>query len=260
MNQKAQDLFPTVNPNIGELMKTPVSKADVVKSDILIPEDEVDLLDIKNEKILKKEDEIFMTGKKSAPQKKVEFTETSSDFKEDVKTTPVKKNYPHLEEARKKGHMTRKEKAELRKKQKEEEKLRKAEERKLRREATMERNRQKARERYHREKLKKAESQKKEQQEFHAKIAKDNQPKTQREKQIKQMYNKGHMDFKTFSQYMMKYEQMKDAYHAEKQKRIKATEAKKKKSEPIPIKKEFPDNYPLAHLYSRNRKKNTYII
>lgn len=259
MNDKAKSLFPTVNPNIGELMKEPVSKEDVVNDDILIPEDESGFLQNK-EKQMKDQNDIFVTGQKSTPQNKEEFTETSSDVKTEVKPEVKPRSYAHLAEARAKGAMTRKAKAEAKRKAKEEEKARKAEERRLRREATMERNRQKARERYHREKAKKEAIKQESKKVIQQKIIEDSKPRAPRapvSRNFNQV-NQG-MDFNTFSQYMMKYEQMKDLYKKQLEENRARKEAEKKAQEkPKP---EFNPKYPasLQKLYSRNKKKKSYF-
>ena len=62
------------------------------------------------------------------------------------------------------------------------------------------------------------------------------------------------MDFNTFAEYMLKYENMKKRYKTAMD--LKAIEQKKKELEKK--KKEYhPENYPLAHLYNPSNRKNT---
>jgi len=242
------DLFPSldVDPTIN-------AQDNEKKDDLIIPEEPVKME--VQEKTQKSHDDIFMTNKKTVTTPPEQMPVTSSDIqKTENGESENKKKYAHLAKARAKGAETRRLKAEAKRKAKEEEKARKAEERRLRREATMERNRQKARERYHKQKQLKEQEKKKSDEEFVKSIPK---PVTQTNirPRSKAPVPSG-MDFNTFAQYMMKYEQMKDAYQKSKQKSKPVPNPKKEKPKEKPY---HPANYPLAHLYGKKKKKQYFV-
>ena len=219
-------LFPEINPNIEEI----IEREDALDGDDLIIDEEKEL----------GHNDIF-TNKKISKNKNVK-----------IEIAPKKDKYSHLVEARKKGAVTRQKKAELKRIAKAEAKAIKDEEKRLRREATTERNRVKARERYRREKAKKDE-----QSNLKEKIRLESHVKKERqEHQHRQHYGKAPlppkpegMNFEKFAGYMMRYEGLKRDYET----------SRKKRSAPIPIPQkppqEFPDNYPLSHIYSKNRNR-----
>lgn len=244
------DLFPNldVKPDIN---------AQSLKDDLIVPEESVKL-SISDQKTMKSQNDIFVSNKKTVEIPKSQMTETSSDFKSENGESENQKTdrYAHLAKARAKGAETRRAKAEAKRKAKEEEKARKAEERRLRKEATMERNRQKARERYHRQKVIKEEQQKKSDQAFVESIPKAPVVNTSKPRSRLPQKPSG-MDFNTFAQYMMKYEQMKDAYHKSQKKAVQTTK-KVTVQEPPKTKPYHPKNYPLSHLYGRKKKKQFF--
>ena len=157
-------------------------------------------------------------------------------------------NVQDLAEARKKGALTRQKKAEAKRALKAEAKAIKDEEKRLRREATQERNRVKARERYRSQKVKKDE-----QSELKEKIRLESEAKKQQQEvEYKRYHSKPMpipdpvgMNFEKFAGYMMRYEGLKQQY-AQQQK------------QPPPISKqksEFPEHYPLANLYKKNKNR-----
>lgn len=244
------DLFPNldVKPDIT---------AESLKDDLIVPEENVKL-SISDQKIMKSQNDIFMSNKKTVEIPKSQMTETSSEFKSEngESENPKKDRYAHLVKARAKGAETRKAKAEAKRQAKEAEKARKAEERRIRKEATMERNRQKARDRYHRQKIIKEEEQKKLDQKFVESIPKP--PVVNSSKPRSRMPQKpSGMDFNTFAKYMMKYEQMKDAYQKSQKPKPK-TIKKVTVQEPPKAKPYHPKNYPLSHLYGRKKKKQFF--
>lgn len=227
-------LFPEVKP---------MSQLEPIDKDDLIVPDDVGIVSDKKEM----PNNIFIEKKEKVPIEKDTMTISESDVKE-----KPKRDYSYLKEARKKGHLTRKEKAELRKKQKEEEKAKKAIERQKRREATAERNRQKARERYHKKKQEKEELKKKAMQS--APIV--NNSEINKRQVQKRLAKQTGMDFDTFANYMMKYEQMKSKYNDYKK---QYEEKKKPKSKPVPIpqkpKSYYSGNYPqIFNSYNPNGK------
>ena len=198
-------LFPTINPNIEEIIEREAS----LDGENVIIEEEPQV----------GHNEIF-TNKKN--------------IKLEVKK---KGNYSHLAEARKKGAITRQRKAEAKRILKAEAKEIKDEEKRLRREATQERNRVKARERYRKQK-----AEKDEQTDIKESIRLRSQAKKDEAERIERM------DFEKFAGYMMRYEGLKREY-------AKSKEATRPPPVPIKPPQEFPDNYPLAHIYAKNKNR-----
>jgi hypothetical protein len=228
-------MFPAANPNIDEVIK----KEDCIDGEAVAQEH----IEMKVEPI--KESDIFMKPVKN-------------NVRLDVKPKNVKvkkqRDYSHLAKARAKGAEVRKAKAEARRLKKAEEKAEKDRIKAERRAATAERNRQRAKDRYY-EKKKQA----------HKEPATKpvNIPVAPAGPALAPPIQQG-MDFNTFANYMLKYENMKkrykdavDAQTAQKEK--KRQEAIRKKD----VKKEpayHPANYPLAHLYNPHLRKNkTYF-
>lgn len=243
------ELFPTINPNLDEV----VNEAENVK---IVVEDkkylkQKDIFDMKNnkEKNTLKED-LHRTGRVSETEV-AEFNdqEVKSEGVDRIRKPVLKSpssKYKHLEAARAKGILTRKEKARIRKEEKAEAKRLKDIEKAERREATKERNRVKARERYRRLKAEKDEN-------------KVSEPIDIPRKPQYIPRQETNMSFKQFSNYMMRYEDMKDQYKNYKNRKQIKTKEKQKHNQILKQKpkKEFPDNYPLSHLYGKNRFKPT---
>ena len=213
------DLFPVINPNIGEV----IERESALNGEDLILDEEIQP---------SSHNEIF----------------SKKNIKLEVSKPVPKEKYAHLAEARKKGALTRQKKAEVKRALKAEAKAIKDEEKRLRREATQERNRVKARERYRSQKVKKDE-----QSELKEKIRLESEAKKQQQEvEYKRYHSKPMpipdpvaMNFEKFAGYMMRYEGLKQQY-AQQQK------------QPPPISKqksEFPEHYPLANLYKKNKNR-----
>lgn len=224
-------MFPAANPDIDEVLK----KEDCIDGEAVAQEH----IEMKVEPI--KESDIFMKPVKN-------------NVRLDVKPKNVKvkkqRDYSHLAKARAKGAEVRKAKAEARRLKKAEEKAEKDRIKAEKRAATTERNRQRAKDRYYEKKK-----------------------QSHKEPAVKQVIKPGPaptpaitngMDFNTFANYMLKYENMKKKYKdavdkqtAEKErKRQEAIRKKDVKKEPA----YHPENYPLAHLYNPHLRKNkTYF-
>lgn len=240
MDIDTNNLFPEINPNIDEI----VEKENMIDGEEVVKDDDMDYSAPKST-----HKDIFMSGKKQQNVKLSVKEPTDTIVESDVEPEKPKKKdrYAHLAKARQKGIETRRRKAEEKRKAKEAEKLKKKEEREARRKATMERNRENARQRYYKQKAEKKN--------VAEKIVEDTKlTPTQRATRNPDVKN-NNMDFNTFARYMMKYEQMKDAYNKQKQQ-------KQQKTKPIEIKKKEPEkpsyhppNYPLAHLAPHNRYK-----
>ena len=238
MDLDKNNLFPEINPNIDEI----IEKEDMINGDEVVKDDDMDYSAPKSS-----HKDIFMSGKKNVKLNIKEPTDTITES--DVeKPKPKKDRYAHLAKARQKGIETRRRKAEERRKAKEEAKLKKQQEREARKKATAERNRASARERYYKQKEAK--------QNVAEKILEDSKVEAEKEKiktmkKTKQLPVNNNMDFNTFARYMMKYEQMKDAYNKQKTKKSKPIPIKKKEEEPT----YHPPNYPLSMYAPTNRYK-----
>ncbi len=243
MEQDNKNLFPEINPNIDEIIEKEncVDKEEVLKED----------MDFSKPKT--SHSEIFMKKKQNIKLKVKEPTDTIT--KSDIeKPKPKKDRYAHLAKARQKGIETRRRKAEEKRKAKAEEKAKKAEEREARKKATAERNRESARKRYYKQKQEKQNIAEKIVDDISSKEEEEKMRYIRKNKQLpKQPEKPNGMDFNTFAKYMMKYEQMKDAYNKTKT---------KSKPKPIPVKKEkpkekpyHPPNYPVSVDAPTNRYK-----
>jgi len=237
------ELFPEINPNLdevaeeGENLKVEIEEKEVLK--------QKDIFDMKyNKKELKQ-------------SRSVQETEVGELINKDKQSQSVQEppgtgknsascKYPHLKEARAKGIKTRQEKARIRREEKAEAKRLKDIEKQERRDATKERNRVKARERYRR--LKAEKDEKKVSEPIDIPRKPQYIPNKERD-----------MSFKQFSNYMMRYEEMKGHYNNYKNRTNTNTKEKVKNQKILKQKpkKEFPDNYPLSHLYGKNRFKPT---
>jgi hypothetical protein len=217
------ELFPVINPNIEEIIER---ENAVAGEDLILDDDPV----IGHNEIFSK-------------------SNVKLEVSEPVDIPKKKDKYAHLAEARKKGALTRQKKAELKRIAKAEAKAKKDEEKRLRREATQERNRVKARERYRNQKAKKDD-----QSELKEKIRLESEAKKkQQEIEYKRYHSKplqnpqpSGMSFDKFADYMMRYEGLKRQY---------AQSQAIRKPEPVKPKSEFPANYPLAHIYQKNKNR-----
>lgn len=227
MDDKTAKLFPEINPNVEEL----VQKDNALDGENVIVESVEQKTEVKD---------MFVNKKNKIIKKNIKFQikddgEKNVEIKKDKNVEIKKDKYSHLKAARQKGIETRRKKAAERKALKEAEKLEKQKLRDERKKATMERNRQKARERYYKEKEKKKT--------IPQKIINDTEIRG-----INKVMQKtdNNMDFNTFAKYMMKYENMKEAYNKQKTKTIQ-----KKVEQKVEKKKSYHSaNYPLAHLYN----------
>ena len=216
-------LFPEINPNIEEI----IEREQSIDGDEVIIDQEPEL----------GHNDIFTNKKQNQNIK--------------IQVAPKKDKYSHLVEARKKGAITRQKKAEAKRLLKAEAKAVKDEEKRVRREATTERNRVKERERYRREKSKKDEqSNIKERMRLESHAKKERQEDQQKaynpKRQVAPTPQNTGMNFEKFAGYMMRYEGLKREY---------AQTQVKSKPIPIPPPQEFPDNYPLSHLYGKNKNR-----
>ena len=218
------ELFPVINPNIEEI----IERENAVAGEDLILDEEAAI----------GHNDIF-----SKSNVKLEVSEP-------IDIPKPKNKYPHLAEARKKGAETRKRKAELKRIAKAEAKAIKDEEKRLRREATQERNRVKARERYRTQKAKKDE-----QADLKEKMRLESQAKKEKQQERERYSGRipvapqpSGMSFDKFADYMMRYEGLKRQY-------AQSQAPLRQRPEPVKPKSEFPANYPLAHIYQKNKNR-----
>ena len=137
-----------------------------------------------------------------------------------------------------------------------EEKAKKDEEKTKHREMMKEKNRQKARERYYKLKEQKEEKQK----DIPKKIVETQNQKlnTFQKRELNTKLNKPNdMDFTTFTNYMLKYEELKSKFN--KQKEDEEREKRKKENENKQV-SPFPENYPSLLIYGNKRKKNNIFF
>ena len=230
-------LFPTINPNIEEI----IERQDAIDGENLVVDEEPQELG---------HNDIF--GKK--PKEENVKLEVSQPI--DIPKPKRKGNYSHLAEARKKGAETRRRKAEAKRIAKAEAKAIKDEEKRVRRLATQERNRVKARERYRKQKaVKDEQADIKERMRLESQKKKDIQERVDRQSYRRPQnrqppptpQNTG-MSFEKFASYMLQYEGMKKQFQQQQ-------ETNKKVQPPPKPPQEFPDNYPLAHIYKKNKNR-----
>ena len=253
-DKKTQDLFDlNINPNINELV---ICDDQKVEEDQILPEPEEEI-------------EIAPTKKKNSHKDVFEEYEPIKTLKEPKPTKPKLKPQeppklkPIMEEIALDAEndiidetikpMTYREKKKLeRLKQKELEREEKERLREEKRKATAERNRAKARERYWEKKKVEEERLLKEDKQIKERIAIESKSKLNnfQRKEVNQKINKPNdIDFAQFTEYMLKYETMKQQLQKQKE------EEKKNQPKPSP----FPDNYPIHLLYG-NRKKSRNIF
>ena len=165
-----------------------------------------------------------------------------------------KDRYAHLAEARKKGAETRRLRAIDRKAKKDEEKEEKQRKKEEKKKASVERNRQRARDRYYGKKAEKETNSKILTKEgtLNVKSKPINIPRMPESRQTAK-----EMDFNTFASHMLKYENMKQRYFNEAQKRKQDT-IKQQRIQEIKKPPEYhPKNYPLSNIYNPANRKNT---
>ena len=154
--------------------------------------------------------------------------------------------------------MTYRDKKKLeRQKIKEEEKERKRIEKDKHREIMKEKNRQKARERYHRVREEKQQKTQEEEKVIPKQIVeetKKNLNSFQKRDLNTKLNSPNDMDFATFTNYMLKYEDLKTKFHKQKQQEDQLQQQQQEKKSP------FPDNYPVHLIYGSRKKKRNNIF
>ena len=219
-------MFPKPVSNVQEL----INKESCIDGNAVCDEKVVENLKVNP---IRKND-IFMKPKKKRENIVLEVEDERPAVEKNVK----KDRYAHLAEARKKGAETRRLKAIERKAIKDEEKVEKKRIKEEKKKASLERNRQRARDRYYAKQENK-------------KILKEDGTLNVTSKPINIPTQKAkEMDFNTFASHMLKYENMKQKFFNEQNK-------KKQKEKVVEAPAYHPKNYPLSHLYNPANRKNT---
>ena len=239
-DKKTQNLFDlNINPNINEL----------------------DICDEENLPEPEEEIEIAPTKKKNSHKDVFDEYQPIKTLKEPKSMKPKLKTIPEENELDEQNDiidetikpLTYREKKKIEKvRQKELEKQEKERLREEKRKATQDRNREKARERYWENKKLEEERTLKEDTKIKERIAIESKAKLNnfQRKEVTQKVNKpNNIDFAQFSEYMLKYETMKQQLQ-----KLKEDEMKNQ-SKPSP----FPENYPIHLLYG-NRKKSRNVF
>ena len=253
-DKKTQDLFDlNINPNINELVTCDEEKVES-EENIPEPEEEIEIAPTKKKNSHKdvfEEYEPIKTLKEPKSMKPKLKPKEPTKLKPILEENVLDEQNDIIDETIK--PMTYREKKKLEKlRQKELEKQEKERLREEKRKATQERNREKARERYWEKKKLEEERALKEDTQIKERIAIESKAKLNnfQRKEVTQKVNKpNNIDFAQFTEYMLKYETMKQQLQKQKE------EEKKNQPKTSP----FPENYPIHLLYG-NRKKSRNVF
>lgn len=253
-DKKTQDLFDlNINPNINELVTCDEEKVES-EENLPEPEEEIEIAPTKKKNSHKdvfEEYEPIKTLKEPKSMKPKLKPKEPTKLKPILEENVLDEQNDIIDETIK--PMTYREKKKLEKlRQKELEKQEKERLREEKRKATQERNREKARERYWEKKKLEEERALKEDTQIKERIAIESKAKLNnfQRKEVTQKVNKpNNIDFAQFTEYMLKYETMKQQLQKQKE------EEKKNQPKPSP----FPENYPIHLLYG-NRKKSRNVF
>jgi len=247
-DKKTQNLFDlNINPNINEL----------------------DICDEENLPEPEEEIEIAPTKKKNSHKDVFDEYQPIKTLKEPKSMKPKLKTIPEenaldeqnviIDETIK--PLTYREKKKIEKlREKELEKQEKERLREEKRKATQDRNREKARERYWENKKLEEERALKEDTKIKERIAIESKAKLNnfQRKEVTQKVNKpNNIDFAQFTEYMLKYETMKQQLHETMKQQLQKQKEEEKKNQHKPS--PFPENYPIHLLYG-NRKKSRNVF
>jgi len=253
-DKKTRDLFDlNINPNIDELVICDEEKVES-EENLPEPEEEIEIAPTKKKNSHK---DVFDEYEPIKTLKEPKSMKPKLKPKEPARLKPIPEENvldeqnDIIDETIK--PMTYREKKKLEKlRQKELEKQEKERLREEKRKATQDRNREKARERYWENKKLEEERTLKEDTQIKERIAIESKAKLNnfQRKEVTQKVNKpNNIDFAQFSEYMLKYETMKQQLQKQKE------EEKKNQPKPSP----FPENYPIHLLYG-NRKKSRNVF
>ena len=238
-DKKTQDLFDlNINPNINEL--------DICDEENLPePEEEIEIAPTKKKNSHKDVFDEYQPKLKPIPEENV-LDEQNDIIDETIKPLTYREK-KKLEKLREK---------ELEKQEKERLKEEK-------RKATQDRNREKARERYWENKKLEEERALKEDTKIKERIAIESKAKLNnfQRKEVTQKVNQpNNIDFAQFTEYMLKYETMKQQLQQQQQQlqqQLQKQKEQEKKTQPKHS--PFPENYPIHLLYG-NRKKSRNVF
>ena len=276
-DKKTEKLFDLqINPNIDEIAREDVEydqDADIEDKELVLKKERFSHDDVfeepKSEPLKKVRPKASQGGKtpkpkpRPKPKPKQPLKKVSPKASEGDATPPKvseEDTTPHvemkIEEVKNDLPPTYREVKKLeRQKQKEEEKERKRIEKEKHREIMKEKNRSKARERYYRIKEQKQVEKESLEKEIPKKIVEETKSNlnTFQKRDVERKVNKQNdIDFVTFTNYMMKYEDLKQKFYRQKEEEEKQKREKQRSSP-------HPENYPTSLLYgNRNKRKNIF--
>jgi len=259
-DEQTADLFLEINPNIDEIAKEQQDlnvEATVQEKKVMVKQEKYGHEDVFESEQPKRKGRGRPKMSKPSPKPTVE------------NTTQEQTHIPQQKEAEEQQQpleneiieeqalpMTYREKKKLeRQKIKEEEKERKRIEKEKHREIMKEKNRQKARERYHRLREEKQQKIQEEEKAIPKQIVeetKKNLNSFQKRDLNTKLNSPNDMDFATFTNYMLKYEDLKTKFYKQKEEE----ERQKQQQQQSP----FPDNYPVSLIYGNRKKKRNNIF
>tara|TARA_R110000744_G_scaffold364388_1_gene472916 strand:+ start:842 stop:1669 length:828 start_codon:yes stop_codon:yes gene_type:complete len=270
-DNKTADLFLEINPNIDEIAK---------EQEQLSTESTIE----KKQCLLKQEkyghEDVFESNeppkKKGRPKSKPKSKQSIEHPKQEQTIQPQE----HLVEEELEDLQNeilepkevalpityREKKKRERKKLKDEEKEIKRIEKDKHREVMKEKNRAKARERYHRVRDEKQIQKKEEQTLIPKQIVEESTKKLnsfQKRDLNTKMKSSNDMDFVTFTNYMLKYEDLKTKFNKQKhdeEQLVRQQQKQQQEQEQPQSKSPFPSNYPVHLIYGNKKKKRNNIF
>jgi hypothetical protein len=258
-DDKTANLFLEINPNIDEIAKEQEEmneEASLDHKQSVTKQEKYDHEDVFEEGV--KGEEFPLPVKRSRGRPRVSKPKSTQPpvLQEESVSLENEIIQPKQEEVS--LPMTYREKKKLeRQKLKEEEKERKRIEKEKHREIMKEKNRQKARERYYKIKAEKDAKKEQDQKEIPKQIveeSKKNLNSFQKRDLNTKLNSNNDMDFVTFTNYMLKYEELKSKFNKQKQQEEEEKKQREKQKSP------FPDNYPVHLLYGNRKNRRNKIF
>jgi len=260
---KTADLFLDINPNIDEIAKEQQDlnvEATVQEKKVTVKQEKYGHEDVFESEQPKRKGRGRPKKSEQSPMPTVETTkqeQTHIPQEKEVEEQPQPLQNEIIEEPA--LPMTYREKKKIeRQKIKAEEKERKRIEKEKHREIMKEKNRQKARERYHRIREEKKQKTQEEEKVIPKQIVeetKKNLNSFQKRDLNTKLNSPNDMDFATFTNYMLKYEDLKTKFHKQKQEEEKLQQQQQQQQ-----RSPFPDNYPVSLIYGNRKKRRNNIF
>ncbi len=260
---KTADLFLEINPNIDEMAKEQQDmnvEATIEEKKVVVKQEKYGHDDVFESEQPKRRSRGRPKMLKPSPKPTVETTmqeQTIQPQKKEVEEQQEPLENEIIEKAT--LPMTYREKKKIeREKLKAEEKERKRIEKEKHREIMKEKNRQKARERYHRVREEKQQQKQEEEKAIPKQIVeetKKNLNSFQKRDLNTKLNSPNDMDFATFTNYMLKYEDLKTKFYKQKEE-----EERQKQQQQQQQQSAFPANYPVHLIYGNRKKKRNNIF